>query len=217
MQSLGNRIKKYEAASSQTLIPNCPVFIRVDGRAFHTYTKGFERPFDSRLTSAMNYAARQTAQEMQGFKLAYGQSDEYTFCITDLDSNESQGWFDYKVNKLVSMTASLFTAHFNQYIDCGKLAFFDARAFSVPMEDAPNVFVWRQQDWERNSIQMLAQSLFSHKELQGKKKADLHEMCFQAGHNWNDLEAWEKNGSFILPEDYVYCSKMDYNEIFEIL
>jgi tRNA(His) guanylyltransferase len=180
---LGDRMKRYEAASNAVLTPRMPVLIRVDGRSFHTFTRGCEKPYDQNLIDAMAYATRMTAAEMQGFKLGYVQSDEATFMITDTDTLESQGWFGYEVNKLVSITASAFTAHFNAYWQrtngwesYPQLAEFDARCFNVPVEDVPNAFVWRQRDWERNSLQMLARSHFSQKQLHGKKTLDMRMM-----------------------------------------
>jgi tRNA(His) 5'-end guanylyltransferase len=200
--SLGDRIKRYESVSNHHLTPRSPLLIRVDGRAFHTYTKGFRRPFDSVLMGAMVGAAIDTSRDMQGFKLAYTQSDEATFLLTDYDDLDTQGWFGSELNKVVSLSASLFTAHFNRrmpgLVDQGRLATFDARAFNVPRDDAPNVFIWRQQDWHRNSLQMLAGAHFSHKELQGKKQRDMHDMLHGVGVNWAHLQPREKDGTFIL-------------------
>lgn len=204
VDTLGDRIKRYESVSNARLTPNMPVFIRVDGQAFHTYTRGMARPFSTRLSDSMEAAMTMTARKMSGFKLAYHQSDEVTFMLADTDSHETQGWFDYEVNKLVSITASMFTAYFNDDINtwgdpvAWKMppAFFDARAFSVPAEDAPNVFIWRQRDWERNSLQMLARSVYSHAEMQGKRRDEIHEMLHAKGINWADLPGEQKNGTF---------------------
>jgi tRNA(His) 5'-end guanylyltransferase len=217
--SLGDRIKRYEAASRPFLTPNTPVLIRVDGKAFHTWTKGFDRPFDMPLIQAMVQATRQTARQMQGFKLAYTQSDEATFLITDTDRLESQPWYGYSANKLVSITASMFTAYFNKAIgNLGNLAlspaFFDARAFNVPFEDAANVFIWRQRDWARNSVMMCAQWHFSHGKLQGKKSNEAQEMMFRDyGFNWADLDPPLKNGTFITRADETISEKLSYTDI----
>jgi tRNA(His) guanylyltransferase len=200
--SLGDRIKRYEAVSAHTLTPNCPVFIRVDGKAFHTWTRGLDKPFDIAFINAMTNAAIDTAREMQGFKLAYAQSDEATFMLDDADSPETQPWFGNELSKLISVSASAFTAYFAREA-AWKLpaamppAMFDARAFSVPEADAPNVFVWRQKDWYRNSVQMCAQWHYSHKQLEGKKLPELHEMLYARGLNWADLDPVLKNGTFI--------------------
>lgn len=214
--SLGDRIKRYERAYNQTLTPRTPVIVRVDGRAFHTYTKGMDRPFDYDLMCAMEWAASHTANEMQGFKLAYVQSDEATFLITDDDQLDTQGWFAYELNKVVSLSAAIFTAHFNNFMHfwniTSKLATFDARAFNVPAADVPNVFIWRQRDWERNSLQMLARAHFSHSELHGKGRRDMHDMLHAKGINWASLKPREKNGTFITKDHYFY-ERADYERI----
>lgn len=203
--ALGARIKRYERAGAQVFPPRQPLIIRVDGRAFHTYTRGMAKPFDHQLMKSMVYATKQTAKDMMGFKLAYTQSDEATFLITDFDQLESQGWFGYEANKVISLSASLFTAHFNMAMHKNWGGFFDSlpatfdsRAFVVPMADVPNVFLWRQKDWYRNSVQMLGQAHFSHKQLNAKKLADIHDMLHAKGVNWaTDLSDAEKNGTFI--------------------
>lgn len=197
--NLGDRIKRYEQAYNQTLTPRSCLFIRVDGNAFHTWTRGMGKPFDQTLIDAMVYATTETSKSMMGFKLAYTQSDETTFMLTDFDQLQSQGWFAYELNKVVSVTASMFTAHFNVAVaHLGrKPATFDARAFIVPQDDAPNVFVWRYKDWLRNSIQMLARANYSSKELHLKKTPELHEMLFAKGVNWAKLSEQHKNGTFV--------------------
>lgn len=84
------------------------------------------------------------------------------------------------------------------------VGYFDARAFNIPEAEVCNLFLWRQQDAERNSLSMLAQSLYSHSKLQHKKRAELQEMCFQAGHNWNDLDTFLKRGSCIIYKDQAW-------------
>ena len=114
MSNIGERIKRYEKAYDFKLTPRSCLFIRVDGKAFHTFTKHCAKPFDHALMDAMEGAARATADEMAGFKLGFVQSDEATFMLTDFDRHETQGWFGYELNKVVSISASLFTAHFNR-------------------------------------------------------------------------------------------------------
>lgn len=215
--ALGDRIKRYEAAANYKLTPKSSLIIRVDGKAFHTWTKPFDRPFDHRIIEAMIAAAERTASEMTGFKLAYIQSDEATFLLRDTDSYGTQGWFDYELNKLVSVSASMFTAYFNDKLEhpLGKPAMFDSRAFIVPEEDAPNVFVWRQQDWARNSLMMYAREYFSHRALLGKSTADVHEMLHEQGLNWAELSDVLKNGTFIYRKGALELSHdvRDYNGI----
>lgn len=211
--NLGDRVKRYESAYNHRLTPRTPVVIRVDGRAFHTYTKNMERPFDIAMTNRMINTAIQTSRDMQGFKLGYVQSDEATFLLTDDDDLGTQGWFAYELNKVVSLAASIFTMRFN-LLNPMPHATFDARAFNVPPDDVPNVFVWRQRDWERNSLQMLARAHFSHKELEGKGRRDMHDMLHEKGVNWaTDLTSREKNGTFILHDRSLNHDRADYYTI----
>ena len=211
--SLGERMKRYEEVSKFVLTHRSCLIIRVDGKAFHTFTKGADKPFDMALVESMREAALVTAREIQGCKLAYVQSDEASFLLTDFDKLTTQGWFGYELQKIVSVSASLFTAHFNRFLDgklscandeeCspmyGRLAFFDSRAFVVPREDVSNYFLWRARDWERNSVQMLGQSHFSHGKLQGKKIPEIKEMLHEIGKDWESLQNVVKNGTFVLP------------------
>jgi tRNA(His) 5'-end guanylyltransferase len=79
----------------------------------------------------------------------------------------------------------------------GSNAYFDARAFNMPKEEIANYFIWRQKDWERNSIQMLARSMYSQKELTGKKIPEIHDMIHDKGDNWANLPDALKNGRLI--------------------
>lgn len=199
--SLGDRMKRYEAVTHGVATPRMPLMIRVDGRAFHTLTRGMNKPFDQGIMDAMVYAARSVASDMQGFKAGYVQSDEATFCITDYDRIESQGWFDYDLSKVVSISAAMMSVHFFDHLKPSSYPVFDARAFSIPASDVVNAFLWRAKDWERNSLQMYARSFFSHKQLIGKKRDQIHEMLHQIGRNWaTDLTPQEKNGTFLLPD-----------------
>lgn len=216
--SLGNRMKSYERVYNPRLLPNSPLFIRVDGKAFHTFTRGAQKPYDSRIIEAMVYAAKNTAKVMSGFKLGYVQSDEATFMLTDYDTFETEGWYAYELNKVVSITASAFTMFFNEYWrshvnTTTATAMFDARAFTVPEEDAPNAFIWRQRDWERNSVQMLARSLYSQPALHGKKVPDLLELTEFAGHRWEDQHPQLKYGTFIEANYELTHNKETYDTL----
>lgn len=217
--TLGDRMKSYERVNNAQLLPKSPLFIRIDGKAFHTFTRGVEKPYSSSVINAMTYAALKTSEEMQGFKLAYVQSDEATFMLTDYDTFDTQGWFGYEVNKVVSIAASAFTAYFNKWWTENhetdyKPAMFDARAFTVPEEDAPNAFIWRQRDWERNSVQMLARDSYSQKELHGKKVPDLLEMIEKKrGWSWNVLPSQLKYGTFIEEDGQFTHNKETYDTL----
>lgn len=196
---LGDRMKRYESVTQYIATPRTPLMIRVDGRAFHTFTRDLAKPFDQSFINAMVNASIEVAKEMQGFKVAYIQSDEATFCITDYDKLESQGWFDYNLSKIISVSASLMTAYFNKYFKTEEMPVFDSRAFSVPASDIVNAFLWRAKDWKRNSLQMYARAYYGHKELQGKSEQTIHDMLYDIGKNWAlDLTSQQKNGTFLI-------------------
>ena len=210
---LGGRMKGYAAISDLKLTPRSCVIIRVDGKNFHNYTKYCNKPFDNGIIDAMITATVETAQQMQGFKLGYIQSDEASFLLTDFDKLTTQGWFNYEINKMVSISASYFTMLFNKSTLYGKVAVFDSRAFVVPKEDVPNYFVWRQQDWTRNSLQMLASSVFTHKELDGKGATDMIEMLKEKGLSWSRLGEIYKNGTFITKDYEEFHQQWNYSDI----
>lgn len=220
--AIGARIKRYEQVYNHTLTPRSCLFIRVDGKAFHTYTRGMSRPFDERLIDAMQYAASKTVEHMQGCKGVYIQSDECTFMLTDFDELETQGWFNYELNKVVSITASAYTLYFNEHMrknGITKPALFDCRAFIVPKDDAPNVFIWRQRDWQRNSVQMLARAHFSQKELNGKKVSTMLQMLHDKEIDWGALSGQLQNGTFMFSHDdfYPWHDSLNYDNIWAAL
>lgn len=216
--SLGDRIKRYETTSRYYLTPRSCVILRADGRAFYTFTRGLQRPFDQRVVDAMLYAAYMAAADMGGFQIGYVQSDEASFLIHDYRRHETQPWFGNELQKLVSVTAALMTAYFNrgflppedwadrpepntliryQRASLRGLATFDCRAFVVPRDDVANYFLWRARDWQRNSVEMYARSHFSHNELHKKRQPDMHEMLHGLGKNWaTDLSDQLRNGTF---------------------
>lgn len=215
--NLADRIKRYEKSCSGKLLPRTPILIRIDGKAFHTYTRGMKKPFDKKLIDAMLYAGEMTARQMMGFKIGYHQSDEFTFLLTDYDKHETQPWFGGKKQKIISVSASFFTAYFNQRMNIDKLAFFDSRVFNCPKDDVANVFVWRQQDWTRNSIEMFARSHFSHNQLHKKNQSQMHEMLHRIGENWADLSSVCKNGTFITKDGQRIHKKLSYDDIQSII
>jgi tRNA(His) guanylyltransferase len=211
---LGDRMKRYEKIYNYRFTPRSCVIVRVDGRSFHTFLKYAQKPFDERVINAMASTMKEVAAEMQGFKVSYTQSDECSFLISDFDELNSEGWFNYELNKIVSISASAFTAYFNDaFIHPYKVAMFDARAFIIPREEVPNYFIWRQRDWERNSLQMFARSFYSHKELHQKNTADIHEMLHTKGANWAMLSDQIKNGSFYWKDGRLTHHKEDYESL----
>lgn len=207
--ALGDRMKGYESVSRVYLTRRMPLIIRVDGRAFHTYTRQFkphqEGPWSTHMRDAMTQAARWLVGDISGAKLAYVQSDEISILVTDYDKLTSQPWFDKNLQKVCSVSASIATAGFNEHLSAygfvTKPAMFDSRCFVLPREEACNYFIWRQQDATRNSISMLAQAHFSHKQLHQKSTGVMQEMLFsEKGINWNDCEIWQKRGWCITRE-----------------
>jgi tRNA(His) 5'-end guanylyltransferase len=210
--SIGNRMKaNYEDRSRYKLTRRTPVILRLDGKAFHTVTKRCQKPFDICLRNHMVATARAVLCEAQGAKLAYIQSDEISILLTDFDTLTTDAWFDYNIQKIVSVSAAIASVEFSkQFKDTG---IFDCRAFNIPKEEVCNYFVWRQQDWVRNSLAMLAQSQFSHKELQHKNSADMHEMLHTKNINWADLESHWKNGNILYRDSKGWINWVETSEI----
>ena len=200
---------KYEDPFRVILPQRTYLLIRVDGRAFHTYTKSFNRPFDQYLHDGMVVAGLETMQEIGGAKFAFGQSDEFSFVATDFDTHESQMWFGGNKSKIESITASVFTAEFNRFIrhlrPQLKNAYFDARAFIIPMEhEVINYFVWRQQDTIRNSVSMLARHYFSAKKLHGVSTAEAKKLLAKEGVYWNKQpSAFRRGTALYKPEKAI--------------
>jgi len=208
---LGDRQKKYYEDRTRYKLPRrTNTIIRCDGKSFKTLTRGFDKPFDKSLSDAMDNTAKALCENIQGAVIAYVQSDEITILLTDYMKLTTDAWFDGNIQKIVSVSASMATGYFNSYInydrpdDTRLMAFFDSRAFTIPYrEEVINNFIWRQQDAVRNSISMVAQSLYSHKELNGVKTKEQQELCFQKGVNWNDIDDGWKRGRMII-KDLIY-------------
>ena len=223
--ALGTRMKTYyEQIPKTRLMRRTPVAIRIDGKAFHTFTRGFEKPFDKVLGNAMVKTMEHLCKNIQGCVFGYTQSDEITLILQDYYRLNTDAWFDYEVQKMCSIAASMATMAFNRYfaeevdvyiesrdrvlisdkeiiqIDTyvramDKGAMFDARVFNIPKEEVTNLVYWRQLDATRNSIQMVGQANFSHAELQDKSCAVIQDMLHeQKGINWNDYETRWKRG-----------------------
>lgn len=112
--SLGDRMKKYEYVTRTHLIPRMPVIIRIDGKAFHTFTRGFQKPFDEILSQSMRATMKYLCENIQGCVLGYTQSDEITLVLVDYKKLESCSWFDYNIQKCVSIASSMATLAFNR-------------------------------------------------------------------------------------------------------
>lgn len=195
---LGDKIKsQFEDALRIQLPRRTHLVIRIDGRRFHTFTKSLERPYDRRLADALDTAAMALASEMSGCRLGFGQSDEYSFLLTDFASEHEKMWFDGNVQKIVSVAASIFTAHFSAAF---RAATFDARVMVIPRRaDVEQYFLWRQLDASANSLNMLASAHYTHDELLGKSTAEKHDLLHAKGINWSHAETSFKRGRVIRP------------------
>ena len=232
---LGKRMKTfYEQVPKTKLMRRCPVAIRIDGKSFHTFTKNFQKPFDEVLIKTMQDTMKYLCENIQGCVLGYMQSDEITLILVDYKKLTSSAWFDYEVQKICSIAASMATMAFNRffmyeykefnrwiyegsptdedkrlndvyYNAMCKGAMFDARAFNLPKEEVTNNIYWRQLDASRNSIQMVGQANFSHTELQNKTCSDIQDMLMtQKGINWNELPTHQKRGSCCIKVSKVF-------------
>lgn len=231
--ALGTRMKSYyENISKTKLLRRTPVAIRIDGKAFHTFTRGFKKPFDDILIKSMEETMLYLCKNIQGCVLGYHQSDEITLILIDYKRLNSDAWFDYEVQKICSIAASMATMKFNQIFNqkvydyvipmaeennlkekdyCGALtkaaftgAMFDARCFNIPREEVTNLIYWRQLDAMRNSVQMVGQANFSHKQLDKKNQEAIKKMLKdEKGIDWEcDFATCYKRGT---------CCIRDYN------
>jgi tRNA(His) 5'-end guanylyltransferase len=223
---LGDRMKsQYEDRTRFSLPRRTYTIIRLDGKAFHTYTRGLKKPFDRDLYEDMDNAIIAMLPEIQGAVFAYTQSDEISILLTDFALPTTSAWFDANLQKMCSVGASIITAEFNRVrmlrhrpLKCPPLdgserlclsevpmAYFDARVFTIPdRTEVMNYFIWRNQDCSRNSVSMVAQQNFSHTELQGVSTTGIHDMLHAKGINWaTDFSDGEKNGRLIVKESYL--------------
>ena len=113
--SLSDRMKCYENVTRNYLTRRAPVIIRVDGKAFHSFTRGFKKPFDGIFVKSMQETMKYLCENIQGCVLGYTQSDEITLVIIDYEKIESCAWFDNNIQKMASISASMATLAFNKY------------------------------------------------------------------------------------------------------
>jgi tRNA(His) guanylyltransferase len=201
--SLGDRMKRYEAATDALLVPRTPVMVRLDGKGFSKYTRGLEKPMDEKLRLCMEYAAYELMDKIDGCRFAYSQSDEISLVLVDYSSRDSQPWFNYRVSKVLSVATSVVTAAFikaaitymPEHLSKRGFPLFDARAWNIPKEEVSNAILWRQQDATRNSIQSLGRAHFSHRELKNKNTKEIQELLFQEkGINYNRQPIYYRRG-----------------------
>ena len=230
--TLGDRMKNnYENITRYYLTRRMPVIIRIDGKAFHTFTRGFKKPFDDVLVKTMQETMKYLCENIQGCVLGYTQSDEISLVLVDYVELTTDAWFGNNLQKMCSVSASMATLAFNKaftrniskqskrlytehleekdasYIETleiamNKGAMFDSRVFTIPKEEVCNYMLWRQQDATRNSILSVGQANFSHKDLHGKSCNNIQDMLMtQKGINWNDYATTLKRGSCCIKVD----------------
>lgn len=176
----------------------------------------------------MQETTKYLCENIQGCVFGYTQSDEITLILIDYQKLNTSAWFDYEVQKICSIAASMVTIAFNKFFDknvndayehrydsgectlpfdlyrvyknaLSKGAMFDARCFNIPKEEVTNLIYWRQVDATRNSIQMVGQANFSHGELQDKTCNMIQDMLHeQKGINWNDFPTVCKRGTAVI-------------------
>ncbi len=232
--SLGDRMKGYESISKTKLLRRTPVIIRLDGKAFHTWTKQLKNvdesletePFSRIMHHAMKITCEYLMDNIQNAVLAYSQSDEISILLNDWKRLNTDQWFGANVQKITSISASMATVAFNDNLSVRfhdlSPALFDARVFNVPKEEVANCFLWRQQDATRNSIQMLGQYYFSHSALMNKNVSQVQDMLMlEKGINWNDIDTWKKRGFCVTKDGYdneipIFTKDRDYiNKLLE--
>lgn len=202
---LGERMKEnYEFRARSFLPRRTYTIVRVDGRAFHTYTRGLKRPFDFGFMADMEQTAVALMGEVSGSCFAYTQSDEISLLLQDFATIHTQPYFGGNVQKMCSVIAAVASVQFGDLRRARGhhgIPVFDCRVFTIPdPTEVYNYFVWRQKDATRNSISMAAQAQFSHRQCMHKSTAQLQDMLMtEKGINWNDYPVSAKRGALIAP------------------
>ena len=201
---LGDRVKALESASAKVLMDeNQPLCVRIDGKAFHTYTKKLERPYDIRISDAM-IATMNFLVEKTDARLGYTQSDEISLVYFKTAAHQ-QGYFGSRMQKLVSVLASMASVKFQAEVQKtipeknDMFAFFDCRVWNVPtLDDAAEMFIWRQDDAIKNAVSMAASAHYSHKHLHGKSSVDKINLLKDKGIEWKDYPDFFKSGTYAM-------------------
>ena len=220
----GNRMKAYEKLSESVLIPNLPIVVRLDGKGFSKYTKKMKRPYDEVLSNLMSDTCVHLMGKYSHIVCAYTQSDEITLIMKNEYDKPVE--FNGRLQKLCSILAGETSSFFA--VNASKLGLnetnqypvFDCRIFNVPSWiEASNVILWREQDASKNSVQMLGQHNFSHKQLHGLKGNQIQEkLLLEKDINWNDYPTFFKRGTYIvkeLDETYNYGRKKVVKKYFK--
>lgn len=201
-ESLAERMKSYEP--NFTVLARIPKVIRLDGRAFGSVLRNVKDTFDPHVIVALNAAATAVMQDIGGTaRMAYIQSDECSIILNDgLDVN-TQAWFGNDVQKITSISASIYTKHFAANYNIQDIitshAYFDSRLVTLPsITELNNYLVWRQKDAIRNSVSKYARIYFSHKEIDGCTSVTLRDKLIEKGYPWEELALWKQRGLCII-------------------
>lgn len=201
---LGDRMKMYEGQEGERhFIPNLPIIARMDGRAFHTFARDLDKPYDERMVDAMTNTTIALVKETNAV-VGYTQSDEITL-IWSPPKNLEGFWFGGRVQKMCSMLGATTTIEF--YLQSLNLLppkyaerkpRFDARVWQVPNEtEATNVLVWRENDAVKNSIMAMTLARVGHRKANGKHQGEQLDLIRESGGNWEALESKFKRGSYV--------------------
>jgi tRNA(His) guanylyltransferase len=203
----GDRMKDYESRETgPRFLPMIPIYARIDGSCFSSFTKGFEYPYDVRFREAMIQTTKRIV-EVTNARIGYTQSDEISLCWL-AESYDASIYFAGKKYKMISGLSGLATVFFNQFLTTSDDPFlrkkadltptFDARVYQLPtLTECTNTFLWREVDATKNALSMAARSQYPAKELFGKKAPDLHEMLYKKDINFNDYPVAFKRGVYL--------------------
>lgn len=205
----GDRMKLYEGIeANRMLIPTLPICIRLDGKCFHKYTKGLQKPYDQHMNNIMIQVTKDLVKECNAV-IGYTQSDEISLILYS-DNIKSQTYFNGRISKITSVLAALASVKFNIYAkeafgdSWDKIGLFDCRVWNVPSKvEATNTLLWREQDATKNSISSAAHCFYSNKQLLGKNSKEKQEMLFQVGVNWNNYPTHFKRGTYVRRVSFV--------------
>lgn len=230
---LGELCKKYEKNQHVYLDKNKPIIIRLDGKGFSKLTRKMQKPYCTVFQKSMQETLEYLLNNIQGTIVGYQQSDEITIVIDGYSKDDSQLYFNGRVDKILSISASMATWIFNKrmranaeleylnmsnteerdeyllwlirYIESEKFnAIFDSRVFQCEKNEIYKMLKWRQMDCAKNSVSGYAQRKFSHKQLQGVNTKDRIQMLLDCGIDWN-------NESFI--NKYGYVMSLEKNDM----
>jgi tRNA(His) 5'-end guanylyltransferase len=201
---LGDRMKMYERQEAgRHFMPRIPIVARLDGRAFHSFTRGLDQPYSNLFMQCMVNTAYALVKQTNA-TVAYRQSDEITL-IWPGQQNLEEFWFGGRVQKMCSMLASIATLEFNLqvreilgHLYAERKPMFDCRVWQVPDElEATNVLVWREKDAVKNSVMAMALSVVGHKAVLNKNHKEQLDLIHGGEQNWNDQPDWAKRGTYV--------------------